>query len=198
VTTDNQPISAARAAALLLALLPELARAETYPQWSDGGGAVVRRQRVTLYDAAGGIVGADQAEHRSVLRVLMQVEGGDWDRPQTFDVAAEALSLTYAVVDAVPLWESPLAVDPYRLAQLVAQRHELEDDPEPPLLSDGDVSTAADYPDWVPPHTDPAADYAASVAAGHTTPVAWEDAPVCEPVFVERTAEDVPVQGGAL
>lgn len=117
MTTDNQPISAVQAAALLLALLPELARAETYPQWSDGTGEPRRGQRVTLYDAAGDILGADRDEHRSVLRVLLRVEGGDWDRPQTFSVAGESLSLTYPVVPSLPapLWLSPLAEpDPAR------------------------------------------------------------------------------------
>lgn len=178
MTTDNQPISAAQAAALLLAVLPELARAETYPQWSDGTGAEVRRQRVTLYDAAGQIVGADQAEHRSVLRVLQQVEGADWDRPQTFDVVAETLSLTYAVVAAVPLWLSPAAV-PVPPGALLEQRHQVLDPSEPPL---GGAC--------------PAADLAASIAAGLMQPVVWDDDAGCVPVFATaRPVQDVPTGG---
>jgi hypothetical protein len=164
VTTDNQPISAARAAALLSALLPELARAETYPQWSGGTGVPRRGQRVILYDAAGDILGADRDEHREVLRVLMRVEGGDWDRPQTFSVAAESLALTYPVVSAVPLWLSPAAADPHRVALLDVQRHEVDDDPEPPL------GGAQPKPLPVP---DVARDCARSLADGHMTPVVW-------------------------
>lgn len=180
----NQPISAARASALLLALLPELARAETYPQWSDGTGEPRRGQRVTLYDAAGDILGADRDEHRSVLRVLLRVEGGDWDRPQTFDVAAGMLSLTYPVV-AAPLWLSPMAaafVAPDAGA-LLEQRHQLEDAAEPPLGG---------------AQPDPGRDCARSLAAGLMQPVAWGDDAPCEPEFVERDTVDVPVQDGAL
>lgn len=185
MTTDNQPISAVQAAALLLALLPELARAETYPQWSDGTGAEVRRQRVTLYDDAGDILGADRDEHRSVLWVLMQVEGGDWDRPQTFDVAAATLSRTYPVVASAPLWLSPMAAAfaAPDAGALLEQRHQLEDPAEPPLGG---------------AQPDPGRDCARSLADGLMQPVAWGDDAPCEPEFVERDTVDVPVQGGAL
>lgn len=158
--TSNQPISAARAAALLSALLPELARAETHPQWSDGTGVPKRGQRVTLYDAADQIVGADRDEHRSVLRVLLRVEGGDWDRPQTFSVAGESLFLTFPVVDAVPLWLSP-AADVPDAGALLEQRRQLVDAAEPPLAV-----------------ADPARDLAVSLAAGHMQPAVWGARPV--------------------
>lgn len=179
MTTDNQPISAARAAALLLTLLPELARAETYPQWSDGTGEPRRGQRVTLYDAAGDILGADLGEHRSVLRVLLRVEGGDWDRPQTFRVTDAALTLTYPVVTAVPLWLSPAAGPD--LGALLEQRHQLLDPAEPPLAV-----------------ADAARDCAASLDAGLMQPVGWGDDPVCVPEFDGRRTVDVPVVGEAL
>jgi hypothetical protein len=63
----------------------------------------------------------------------------------------------------------------------------LVDHPEAP------VSTAVDYPGWVPAHMDPA-DYARSVEAGFVTPVNWGD---CEPVFADRPVADVQT-GGAL
>lgn len=191
---ETESISPAQAAALLLALLPELARAETYPQWSDGTGETVRRQRVTLYDAAGGIVGADQCEHRSVLRVLQRVEPADWDRPQSFDVAAGTLALrsvpcrgcgeahegdpdrcrycTGCGVDHDP------ADCGYRpsLGALLEQRHQLEDPAEPPLaVSD---------------------DYVTSLAVGLMTPVVWGARPVSLRRR-SRPATDTPA-GGAL
>lgn len=68
------------------------------------------------------------------------------------------------------------------------------------------VSTMADYPSWVPAHTDPA-DYVRSAQAGYVTPVDWVNdppestrrlaAPVCEPEFVTRPVADVET-GGAL
>jgi hypothetical protein len=179
---QNQPISAERAVDLLVPVLPELARAETYPQWSDGSGEPRRGQRVTLYDAAGDILGATRDEHRAVLRVLLRVEGGDWDRPQTFDVAAGTLSPTFPVVLSLP--EALGDVDSYRAAQLDAQRHELEDPAEPPLA----VREL--------PEPDPARDCARSIADGHMTPVDWGD---CDPQPAPaRETADVPVQGDAL
>lgn len=191
---EKQSISPERAAALLAVLVPAAARVLVFQQVSDGNGAVARRTRLVPYDSEGRVIELLPVQRSMAVEVVSHLDV-ELLRPRCLSVPSGVLSP--AQVPPVPLWLSP-AADPYRLAQLVAQRHELEDDPEPPLLSDGDVSTAADYPDWVPPHTDPAADYAASVAAGHTTPVAWEDAPVCEPVFVERPAEDVPVAGEAL
>lgn len=38
---------------------------------------------------------------------------------------------------------------------------------------DAPVSTSADYPDWVPPHTDP--DFTRSISDGFVTPVTWDD-----------------------
>jgi hypothetical protein len=176
-----QPISGIEAAATLADLLPELARAETYPQWSDGTGEPRRGQRVTLYDAAGNILGADRDEHRSVLRVLLRVDGGDWDRPQTFSVAAESLSLTYPVVPSllVALWDSSLAAAVPSAGALLEQRHQLEDPSEPPLAV-----------------ADVARDFAASVAAGLMELPDWG---VCDPKPAPaRPVADVPVAGEAL
>lgn len=182
-----QPISGMEAAALVADLLPELGRAETYPQRSDGTGTPRRGQRVTLYDAAGDILGADREEHRQVLRVLLRVKGADWDRPQTFDVVSGTLSLTFPVVLSLPEALAP-AADLYRRAQLDAQRHEVEDDPEPPLGGAGPLA-----------EPEPGRDCARSLADGHMVPPVWDDAPVCEPEFAPvRETEDVPVVGGAL
>lgn len=43
-------------------------------------------------------------------------------------------------------------------------------------------STEADYPGWVPPHTE-GTDFARSVRDGFLTPVSWDDepVPVCDP-----------------
>jgi hypothetical protein len=99
---ETQPISGAQAAALILALVPAVARVETYPQWSDATGPAVRRQRVILHDADGRIIGADRAAHTAALRSLRRMDGGDWDRPQSFDVASGVLSLAMPVVVSLP------------------------------------------------------------------------------------------------
>lgn len=188
MTTDNQPISAACVAALLSAMVPELARVELYPQWSDGTGVVVRRTRAVPYDAAGDIIELPFGQQRDVSGALRRLDAAsvDLDRPQWLNVATgEVLPVLPPVR---PLWLS-LGLVAGRddaapsLGALLEQRHQLEDPAEPPL--------GGAQPDL-------ARDYVASVAAGHVQPVVWEDAPVCEPVFTERTAEDVPVVGEAL
>lgn len=56
------------------------------------------------------------------------------------------------------------------------------------------VSTDADYPGWVPPHTDP--DFARSVTDGFVAPVRWDDTD-CEPEFATKPVVDVQT-GGVL
>jgi hypothetical protein len=213
VTTDNQPISAARAAALLLALVPELARVELYPQWSDGNGEVVRRTRAVPYDGEGRIIEFPPVEQAVVSAVLRRIGDMDPYRPESLDVVTG--EVTPVAPPPVPLWLSPAAVPELTAGwlpngghdadcayvgglgsctcsptagvpdagALLGQRHQVEDPSVPPLGG---------------AQPDPARDYAASLAAGHVQPVAWDDDAPCEPVFVERDTVDVPVQGGAL
>jgi hypothetical protein len=99
---DDQPISGAEAAAVIAGLVPAVARVSLHPQWTDTTAATRRRQQqVTLYDAAGAVVG-DLDAHRAACRVLMAAfPGAEWGRPQTFDVAAGTLRLTYPM----PAWQ---------------------------------------------------------------------------------------------
>lgn len=66
-------------------------------------------------------------------------------------------------------------------------------------------STEADYPGWVPPHTEPVypdtssrANFAASVAANLVTPPVWDDSPVCEPSFAPAPSVEDVQTGGVL
>lgn len=198
--TDQQSITPEQAAEVLAALLPGLGRAETYPQWSDGAGEPVRRQRVTLYDAAGDVLSVGLGQHRAVLRLLLRVEGGDWDRPQTFTVDGATLALTYPVVPSlpVPLWDSPAAVSVPSVGALLEQRHQLEDDAEPPLAV---AAPGADFARSLA--VDVAAGLAESVemwaARTGTNRTGTAPASVCEPEPAPaREVADVPVQDGAL
>lgn len=202
----NQPISAARAAALLSAMVPEMARVGLYPQWSDGTGAVVRRTRALPFDADGRIIELPFGQQRDVSAVLRRIGDVDLERPQVLDVATGEVSPVFG--PPVPLWLSPAAdgddcpcergevsgkCSPRGCSPtagvpdagaLLEQRHQLEDPAEPPLGG---------------AQPDPGRDCARSLAAGLMKPVAWgDDAPGCEPEFVERDTVDVPVQGGAL
>ncbi|MFI0897710.1 hypothetical protein [Streptomyces sp. NPDC020983] len=202
---NDQPISAARAAALLRHLVPSVARVELHPQWSDGSGETVRRTRAVPYNAEGDIIELLTVERRYVAGLLRRLDGAavDLDRPQTFDVAAGTLTATFPVVLSLPEALLSPAADAYRAAQLVAQRHELEDDAEPPL--------AVAVPDA-------ARDFARSVADGFVTLADWPPrgghdvgcayvggvgpcscASVCDPQPAPaRPVADVPVVGEAL
>lgn len=139
VTTNTQPISGAEAAAAIAGLVPGVTRVETYPQWSDGAGPTRRHQMVTLLDG-NGVAGADQATHREVWRVLARLDG-DWDRPQTFDVAAGELSPTFPVVMSLPeaLSNEPI---PYVLADPAAA-------PAPSFAADVAAGHAETVGAWV-------------------------------------------------
>lgn len=105
--TENQPISAVRAASLLGALVPGVARVELYPQWSDGSGEPVRRTRAVPYDAEGRIVDLPDAARRDVAGVLRRLGDVDLDRPQWLSVPDGTVKPVYPPV--VPLWESPVS-----------------------------------------------------------------------------------------
>jgi hypothetical protein len=57
---------------------------------------------VILHDADGRIIEADRDAHTAALRALRGLDGGDWDRPQSFDVASGVLSLAMPVVMSLP------------------------------------------------------------------------------------------------
>ncbi|MGW5352251.1 hypothetical protein ACWERV_17280 [Streptomyces sp. NPDC004031] len=76
-------------------------------------------------------------------------------------------------------------------------RHDLDGDADrrfAALVKGAPVSTAADYPGWVPPHAGPDScspvDFAASVAAGYVQQPDWGSAPMPTTATVET--------GGAL
>jgi hypothetical protein len=216
VENNSQPINSAKAARLLSALMPAVARVELYPHWSDGGGETRRRTEAIPYDAGGRIIDLEPEVRREVCAVLRRLGDVDLDRPQWLSVPSGAVEPVFPVVMSLPealgddhdhvyRYFGPhagrrcvscnrpwfmdgsgevAAVDSYRAAQLVAQRHELEDPAEPPLA----VRTVVE--------PDPVRDCARSLADGHMTPVDWGD---CDPQPAPaRETADVPAQGDAL
>jgi hypothetical protein len=182
VENNSQPINSAKAARLLSALMPAVARVELYPHWSDGGGETRRRTEAIPYDAGGRIIDLEPEVRREVCAVLRRLGDVDLDRPQWLSVPSGAVEPVFPVVMSLP--EALGDVDSYRAAQLVAQRHELEDPAEPPLA----VRTVVE--------PDPVRDCARSLADGHMTPVDWGD---CDPQPAPaRETADVPAQGDAL
>lgn len=184
---QNQPISAAEVAQAVRAWVPDAVEVRLAPaEVSDGTGKVCVNSTWVAFFASGGawIEDVTLPVSEMLLRVLSALPGRVRTCSQVFDVAAAGWEPRAPMLSVLPLAASPvaeaLAADAYRVAQLEAQRHELEDDAEPPL--------AVAVPD-------PAADFARSVRDGFVTPVDWGDDPQPAPA---RDVTDVPVQDGAL